>query len=71
MKLPGIWAIVILSFIRTVPPIHGNDMIRFGKYEGSWGFKTDANTYKRIFPIPTAAIAINLAINNRSIYKML
>jgi len=36
-----------------------NDMIRFGKYEGSYGFKTDANTYKRIFPIPTSALSVN------------
>lgn len=38
---------------------HRNDMIRFGKYEGSWGFKTNAETYRRIFPVPTAAIAVN------------
>ncbi|MFT3935071.1 MAG: RagB/SusD family nutrient uptake outer membrane protein [Chitinophagaceae bacterium] len=36
-----------------------NDAIRFGKYEGAWGFKTDANTYKRIFPIPTTAFSVN------------
>lgn len=38
---------------------HRTDMIRFGKFEGSWGFKTDNNTYKRIFPIPTGAFATN------------
>jgi hypothetical protein len=38
---------------------HRNDMIRFGKFEGAWGFKTDASTNKRIFPIPTGAIALN------------
>jgi len=38
---------------------HRNDMIRFGKYEGSWGFKTNAETYRRIFPIPTAVLNIN------------
>ncbi|MDI9365661.1 MAG: RagB/SusD family nutrient uptake outer membrane protein [Flavobacterium sp.] len=38
---------------------HRNDMIRFGKFEESYGFKTDANTYKRIFPIPTNALATN------------
>lgn len=32
------------------------DMIRFGKYEGSWTEKTDANVQKRIFPIPQTAI---------------
>lgn len=38
---------------------HRNDMIRFGRYEGSWGFKTNADTYRRIFPIPTSAIVLN------------
>jgi hypothetical protein len=38
---------------------HRNDMIRFGKYEASWGFKTNADTYRRIFPIPTSAIVLN------------
>lgn len=32
------------------------DMIRFGKYEGTWTEKTDANKQKRIFPIPQTAI---------------
>ena len=36
-----------------------NDMIRFGKYETSYGFKTNADTYRRIFPIPTNALATN------------
>jgi len=34
-------------------------MIRFGKYEGSWGFKTNSDTYRRIFPIPTNALTVN------------
>lgn len=33
-----------------------SDMIRFGKYEGTWTEKTDANKQKRIFPIPQTAI---------------
>ncbi|HSU50250.1 MAG TPA: RagB/SusD family nutrient uptake outer membrane protein, partial [Segetibacter sp.] len=41
---------------------HRNDMIRFGKYEGKWGFKTNADTYRRIFPIPTSAMAVNPAL---------
>lgn len=41
---------------------HRNDMIRFGKYEGKWGFKTNAETYRRIFPIPTSAMAVNPAL---------
>lgn len=36
-----------------------NDMIRFGKYESAYGFKTNADSYRRIFPIPTRAIATN------------
>lgn len=38
---------------------HRNDMIRYGKFEGSWGFKTDADTKHRIFPIPTSALVLN------------
>lgn len=36
-----------------------NDLIRFGKFEDKWGVKTDASTYKRIFPIPTSALTVN------------
>jgi hypothetical protein len=38
---------------------HRNDMIRFGKFEGKWGVKTDTDVRKRIFPIPTSAIQLN------------
>lgn len=39
---------------------HQNDMIRFGKYENSWGLgKTNTDTYRRLFPIPTSAMATN------------
>lgn len=38
---------------------HRNDMIRFGKYEGTWGVKVDNNVNKRIFPIPTTAKQLN------------
>ena len=41
---------------------HRNDMIRFGKYESKWGFKTDASAHRRIFPIPTGAMALNPAL---------
>lgn len=33
-----------------------SDQIRFGKYEDTWTEKTDANVYKRLFPIPQNAI---------------
>jgi hypothetical protein len=36
-----------------------NDMIRFGKFENVYGFKTNTDTYRRIFPIPTSALATN------------
>jgi hypothetical protein len=32
------------------------DMIRFGKYEGTWTEKTDSDKRKRLFPIPQSAI---------------
>ncbi|OQP61351.1 carbohydrate-binding protein SusD [Niastella vici] len=38
---------------------HRNDMIRYGKYEGKWGYKTNTDQYRRIFPIPTNAFAVN------------
>ncbi len=39
---------------------HQNDMIRFGKYENTWGLgKTNNETYRRLFPIPTSAMATN------------
>jgi hypothetical protein len=33
-----------------------SDMIRFGKYEGTWTEKTNSDKQKRIFPIPQTAI---------------
>jgi hypothetical protein len=47
---------------------HRNDMIRFGKFEGSWGFKTDADVNHRLFPIPTAAMAVNPALTQNPGY---
>jgi hypothetical protein len=32
------------------------DMIRFGKYEGTWTEKTNTDVKKRLFPIPQTAI---------------
>lgn len=32
------------------------DMIRFGKYEGTWTEKSDTDVKKRLFPIPQSAI---------------
>ncbi|GEC71169.1 Starch-binding associating with outer membrane [Flavobacterium flevense] len=41
---------------------HRNDMIRFGKFEGQWGFKTDTDVKRRVFPIPTTALVLNPAL---------
>jgi starch-binding outer membrane protein, SusD/RagB family len=39
---------------------HRNDMIRFGKFENPWGLgKNNAETYRRLFPVPTSARATN------------
>lgn len=45
-----------------------NDAIRFGKYEGTWGFKTNNETYRRIFPIPTSAMQVNPALTQNPGY---
>ena len=45
-----------------------NDMIRFGKYESSWGFKTNTDTYRRVFPIPTGAMTLNPALTQNPEY---
>ena len=36
-----------------------NDLIRFGKFEGAWGFKTNAEITRRLYPIPTTELALN------------
>ena len=36
--------------------VRRTDMIRFGKYEGTWTEKTSTDVKKRIFPIPQTAI---------------
>ncbi|WP_449436560.1 RagB/SusD family nutrient uptake outer membrane protein [Pedobacter steynii] len=38
---------------------HRNDMIRFGKYEGAWGFKTNNDVRRRLMPIPASARVLN------------
>ncbi len=47
---------------------HRNDMIRFGKYESKWGFKTNTETFRRIFPIPTSAFVVNPALKQNPGY---
>jgi hypothetical protein len=36
--------------------VRRTDMIRFGKYEGTWTEKTNTDKQKRVFPIPQTAI---------------
>lgn len=48
---------------------HRNDVIRFGKYEGLWGFKTNTETYRRIFPIPRSAMVVNPALTQNPGYN--
>jgi hypothetical protein len=34
-------------------------MIRFGKYEETWGFKTNSDVRRRLMPIPASAMVLN------------
>lgn len=36
-----------------------NDLIRFGQFENSWGFKTNNETYRRIYPVPSTELSLN------------
>jgi hypothetical protein len=36
--------------------IRRTDLIRFGKYEGTWTEKTNTDPKKRLFPIPQTAV---------------
>lgn len=47
---------------------HRNDMIRFGKFEDSYGFKTNKDTYRRIFPIPTDQLSTNNKLKQNTGY---
>lgn len=47
---------------------HRNDMIRFGKFENKYGFKTNTDTYRRIFPIPTGAMQTNSKLTQNDGY---
>ncbi|HSC38249.1 MAG TPA: RagB/SusD family nutrient uptake outer membrane protein, partial [Chitinophagaceae bacterium] len=47
---------------------HRNDMIRFGKFEDAYGFKTDADPNHRIFPIPTTALSTNATLQQNPGY---
>jgi starch-binding outer membrane protein, SusD/RagB family len=47
---------------------HRNDMIRFGKFEESWGFKTNSDPTRRLFPIPTEAFKFNTQLKQNDGY---
>jgi hypothetical protein len=47
---------------------HRNDMIRFGKFEDAYGFKTDADINHRLFPIPTTAFSTNATLTQNPGY---
>ncbi|GAA0553320.1 RagB/SusD family nutrient uptake outer membrane protein [Chitinophaga japonensis] len=36
-----------------------NDLVRFGRFEDAWGFKTDSDPDKRLYPIPASERALN------------
>lgn len=36
-----------------------NDLIRFGKFEGTWGIKTDTDVNKRLYPVPRNILNLN------------
>ena len=37
-----------------------NDLIRFGRFEGAWGFKTaDAGPTRQLFPVPNVELSLN------------
>ncbi len=46
-----------------------NDLIRFGKFEGSWGGKTNTDVYRRIFPIPASEIILNPSLKQNTGYN--
>jgi len=49
---------------------HRNDMIRFGQFENSYGLgKTNTDTYRRIFPIPTIAFQSNTTLSQNTGYN--
>ena len=45
-----------------------NDMIRFGKHNGSWWLKNTSETYKNLYPIPLSQIQTNPNLNQNPGY---
>ncbi|MET0571232.1 MAG: RagB/SusD family nutrient uptake outer membrane protein, partial [Pedobacter agri] len=46
-----------------------NDLIRFGKYQGKWGFKAgNEGAYRDIFPIPATELVLNKNLKQNTGY---
>jgi len=45
-----------------------NDLIRFGKYEDNWGYKTNKEVFRRLFPIPNSERSLNPKLNQNTGY---
>ncbi len=46
-----------------------NDLIRFGKFEDSWGFKTNKDINMRIYPVPTSEMTLNPSLKQNPGYN--
>ena len=46
-----------------------NDLIRFGKWEGTWGIKTSTDPTRRLFPIPQNQIDTNPKLDQNPGYE--
>lgn len=45
-----------------------NDLIRFGQFEKKWGFKTNNEIFRRVFPVPSTERALNPKLVQNSGY---
>jgi hypothetical protein len=45
-----------------------NDLIRFGRWENAWQFKANAETHRRLFPIPSQQLSNNPALKQNPGY---
>jgi starch-binding outer membrane protein, SusD/RagB family len=45
-----------------------NDLIRYGKWESAWQFKTNAEPHRRLFPIPAQQLSNNPALRQNPGY---
>ena len=44
------------------------DLIRFGKWNSSWWEKTNSDSFRSIFPIPTEQLTANPSLQQNSGY---